>query len=457
MRRCIGVSRASARRGSPPSSRDRARCRAPPCCTDAATRTWASRTSRSSTRLQYFVDNTDDAVAGRALGRTAATWCGSAPTSPLSGTTCRRRCSRTPRPSGYRLFEAVAGWLRAAAEDRPSRPRARRPARGRSARSAAPAPRPPRHRHAGASRSLSTYRDTELGGRHPLAETLAELRRVPGVERLSLGGLDERARRRRSSTDLGRRRCRAPSTRRRRATRSSPGRSCVTCRSPEPITRVDGRWVVDGRIDRSRHPGRRARGRRPPPRTSVPSRPTTRCRSRRGRAAWTSRCGSSPSWRSGRSEDDGARSARRGGPGPAPRRGRRRLLPLLACARALDARTTRSGLTRRVRLHRRVGEALEAVQPDDVRALAHHFTLAAAGGQGAELAAARSTSSPRSRRSASSRPTTPSGWRGPRWSCSTAIDDDLLRCDALTCLGQAERLLGEGEHREHLLAASPRP
>ena len=33
-------------------------------------------------------------------------------------------------------------------------------------------------------------------------------------------------------------------------------------------------------------------------------------------------------------------------------------------------------------------------------------------------------------------------------------EDDLLRCDALICLGQAERLMGEGDHREHLIAAA---
>ena len=32
--------------------------------------------------------------------------------------------------------------------------------------------------------------------------------------------------------------------------------------------------------------------------------------------------------------------------------------------------------------------------------------------------------------------------------------NDILRCDALTCLGQAERFLGEGQHREHLIEAA---
>jgi len=40
---------------------------------------------------------------------------------------------------------------------------------------------------------LATYRDTDLGRSHPLTETLAGLRRLPGVERLQLTGLDASA------------------------------------------------------------------------------------------------------------------------------------------------------------------------------------------------------------------------------------------------------------------------
>src|SRR5205807_2291585 len=38
---------------------------------------------------------------------------------------------------------------------------------------------------------VGTYRDTELGRGHPLAEVLADLRREPGVERVALIGLTE--------------------------------------------------------------------------------------------------------------------------------------------------------------------------------------------------------------------------------------------------------------------------
>src|SRR5439155_18485235 len=35
-----------------------------------------------------------------------------------------------------------------------------------------------------------TYRDTELGRTHPFADTLADLRREPDIDRVALGGLD---------------------------------------------------------------------------------------------------------------------------------------------------------------------------------------------------------------------------------------------------------------------------
>jgi class 3 adenylate cyclase len=99
-----------------------------------------------------------------------------------------------PETERYRLFEAVAGWLRAA-----------------SGPEAAPvllvlddlhwAAKPTllllRHivRSPAAEGArllvLGTYRDTELGRTHPLAELLADLRRDTGAERLALAGLDE--------------------------------------------------------------------------------------------------------------------------------------------------------------------------------------------------------------------------------------------------------------------------
>ena len=94
-----------------------------------------------------------------------------------------------PETERYRLFDAVGAWLAAASTDQPillvvddlhwaAKPtllllrhvlRFSEPLR---------------------LLIVGTYRDTELGRRHPLTELLADLRRQGGVERLSLSGLD---------------------------------------------------------------------------------------------------------------------------------------------------------------------------------------------------------------------------------------------------------------------------
>ena len=113
------------------------------------------------------------------------------------------------------------------------------------------------------------------------------------------------------------------------------------------------------------------------------------------------------------------------------------------------------GLTARVRRHRRVGEALEAAQPDDVVALAHHFGLAASGGRNVETAARYHVAAARQAQLAlasdDAKRLAEAGLE-----LLEGVDDDELWCDALTCLGRAERTLGSGEHREHLIDAARR-
>ena len=97
-----------------------------------------------------------------------------------------------PETERYRLFDAVAAWLAAASGETPvllvlddlhwaAKPtllllrhvlRSSEPLR---------------------LLILATYRDTELGRRHPLAELMADFRRQVGVERLSITGLDATA------------------------------------------------------------------------------------------------------------------------------------------------------------------------------------------------------------------------------------------------------------------------
>jgi tetratricopeptide (TPR) repeat protein/DNA polymerase III delta prime subunit len=97
-----------------------------------------------------------------------------------------------PRTEEYRLFEAVASWLVDASaesgivlvvDDIHWATRATLLLLGHLLKAAA----------SDASARLlvvGTYRDTELGRNHPLTAVLADLRRVPGVERLDLQGLD---------------------------------------------------------------------------------------------------------------------------------------------------------------------------------------------------------------------------------------------------------------------------
>jgi class 3 adenylate cyclase/tetratricopeptide (TPR) repeat protein len=94
-----------------------------------------------------------------------------------------------PETERYRLFDAIIGWLTAAASEQPvllvlddlqwaAKPTLlllRHVVRAPELRRVL---------------VLGTYRDTELGPDHPLVEVLADLRRRDGVERLSLVGFD---------------------------------------------------------------------------------------------------------------------------------------------------------------------------------------------------------------------------------------------------------------------------
>jgi len=109
-----------------------------------------------------------------------------------------------PETERYRLFDAVAAWLASASRDEPillvlddiqwaARPTLLM------------------LRHLMARRTdptrlliVGTYRDTELWHEHPLVEVLADLRRQEGVERFSLTGLDQFGVARLMETRMGR-------------------------------------------------------------------------------------------------------------------------------------------------------------------------------------------------------------------------------------------------------------
>jgi class 3 adenylate cyclase/tetratricopeptide (TPR) repeat protein len=97
-----------------------------------------------------------------------------------------------PETERYRLFEAVTGWLGACSRDEPvlmildDLQWAAKPTLL-LLRHVARSPEPMRLLIVG------TYRDTDLHHDHPLVELLADLRRQPGIERLSLSGFDQAA------------------------------------------------------------------------------------------------------------------------------------------------------------------------------------------------------------------------------------------------------------------------
>ncbi len=351
-----------------------------------------------------------------------------------------------PEAERHRLFEAMAGWLRAAADDQPV-VLVIDDLHG----AATPALLLLRHvlRATEGARLLvlATYRDTELGRTHPLADTLAELRRARGVERLSLVGLDEPE----LAMLLGQPADAALTKLVYAETEGNPFFAREVLRHFQEsgaLVRRAGGWTVEGVVAELGIPEgvREVVGRRLVALSTATN----------DALAVASVVGMDFALRvlapvTGFDEDqlvvalDEAVAAR--------------LVTELGVGQyrfghALVRSTLYEelGLTARVRMHRRVGEAIEAATPDDVFALAHHFGLAAAGGQGTVRAA-------RYHVLAAQRALATLAADDARSSALAALDllddgeDDLLRCDALTCLGRAERMLGLGDHREHLIEA----
>ena len=142
--------------------------------------------------LRHFVDHVPAADLNRELGRYGGELVRLVPELSEAVPGLAPPLRSDPETERYRLFDAVAAWLAAASAEAPvllllddlhwaAKPtllllrhvlRSSEPLR---------------------LLIVSTYRDTELGRRHPLAELLADLRRQVGVERLSVSGLDAAA------------------------------------------------------------------------------------------------------------------------------------------------------------------------------------------------------------------------------------------------------------------------
>ncbi len=138
--------------------------------------------------LTYFVDHADPATLGDTIGRHGGELVRLVPHLAELVPDLAAPLSSDPETEQYRLFEAVAAWLTAASSDRPllvvldDLQWAAKPTLL-MLRHVVGATQPAR------LLVIATYRDTEVSRAHPLGEVLADLRRLPGVSRIPLGGL----------------------------------------------------------------------------------------------------------------------------------------------------------------------------------------------------------------------------------------------------------------------------
>lgn len=396
--------------------------------------------------LQYFLDTFDGDDLVSRLGPHGGDLARLLPDLPSRVPGLPPPLRSEPDAERQRLFDAVTGWLRTIADVQPvvmvvddvqS--------------AASPTLALLRHIIRGTERSrvmvVVTYRDTELGRTHPLAEALAELRRVPGVERLSLTGL--------SPDDLALLLEDTTASELTNAvyaeTEGNPFFAREVLRSLQEsgaLKRSEGNWVAERPILEIGVPegvrevvGRRLAHLSPGANQALSLAAVIGIQFTLDVLA---NVGST-------SEDDlvdaldesiTARLLVEHGVGT------------YRFSHALVRSTLYEelSLTSRVRLHRRVGDAIETLTPGDVRSLAHHFAIAAAGGQDSARAAHYAIGAARLALNSLAADDAKS-LANNALDLLEGVDDDVACCDALTCLGEAERLLGEPDHREHLIAA----
>jgi len=291
---------------------------------------------------------------------------------------------------------------------------------------------------------IGTYRDTDIDRTHPLAELLADLRREPGTERLALSGLEpgevEAFVAAAAGHDLDDD-ARALAALVHAETSGNPlfvGEVLRHMVESGGVQRVGGRWkLAEGTTEDTLPEGVR----------DVIGRRLTNLSSDANEiAAWASVTGRDfrldiLSLVAGRSEDDlldaldealDARLVEETGPD------RYRFSHAVVRAALYDELRT----SRRVRMHRAVGEAYEAIGGDDFTALSHHFAEAAPTGEHDRairytLAAAGQATTARAFDEA-----VMLHRRAIELLEDAADDDPTRRCDLVLELARAERLAG---------------
>jgi class 3 adenylate cyclase/tetratricopeptide (TPR) repeat protein len=406
----------------------------------------------------------------------------------------------------YRMFDAVAAWLAAASAERPlvvvlddlhwaAKPtllllkhilRFQGPTRD------------PQPGGAGGSPVhlfvLATYRDTELDRTHPLSETLADLRKDSTVQRVALRGLDLigveafiAGAAGHALDEAGRALARAVHA----ETEGNPffvGEVLRHLSESGAVVQRDGRWVSDRSVEQ----------------LGIPEGVKEVIGRRLSRLSAAANQALSMAAVIGRDFDLGVLASllprplgEGGGEGSSATEDvlvdaideavRARLVNETAIvdayrfAHALVQETLYAEVSasKRVRLHRRIGDAIAVCRPDDVIALAHHYQQAAVGGDAAKAIdySTRAGDQARARlaydqavvfyRQAldllweGEAPAEPRGEstarreaRPPKSSGASRPNYDAQRCELLIRLGEAQRDAGDAAFRKTLLDAA---
>ena len=413
---------ASARRVSHRSSHEPRTTTAASSCSAVATNTCAARSRRGSRPCARSSPRSTSRCCASTSPGAAASSPASCPSSRTASPTFRQPQTADAETERFLLFDAVVDLLSAVAAEQPLM-FVFDDAHWADAGSVQLL------RHACAHFApetrvlvVVTYRDTDIDRSHPLSGVLADLRRAAARRALR----PPRPRRARHAS-APRRGGRCRSRRRRRrvrppSRRGDRGQSLLRHRGDPPPRR-------DQHARAARRPlGRRGRGRghRACPKVcatssagasrSCPTTPTRRCASRPSSGASSTSTSSPPSptaprtpWSTGSTK----RSASRLVDEVADRANRLTFSHALVRSTLIDELST----NRRVRLHKRIGEALEA-RGAPVVELAHHFCEAATAG-GAERAVRYACEAGTARRRASSRSTTRSASSSARSTRST--------------------------------------
>jgi len=374
-----------------------------------------------------------------------------------------------PETERYRLFDAVAAWLATAARERPlllvldDLHWAAKPTLlllkhilDSAELAAAPSVRDPGVGQGPRLMILGAYRDTDIDRTHALSGLLADLRRTPGVERLALSGLDEAGVRAfieaasgQALDETGRHLAHAVHA----ETEGNPffiGEVIRHLAESGDVSPRDGHWIPNRSVA--------AMG--------IPEGVRDVIGRRLGRLSAAANEALAQAALIGRDFDVGVLSA-------VTSLDEAALLAALdeaASARLIEesgvdayhfahalVRATlyeEMSVSRRVRAHRRIADAIHAQRPDDVTALAYHYGRAAAGGDVGKAVDYALRAGDQARTRLAHDEAAVFYRQALEILDGTDAADAQQRCDILISLGEAQRDAGDAAFRQVLLDAA---